>query len=54
MSIWYEIKDKEDIDFSGDGKEVHILYHKDRQGNYYVSVPTDFLRKLLEQNGGVK
>lgn len=48
MSVWYDIDDKEDVDLSHDGKEVHILFNHDRTGNYYVSVPVKMLKKLLE------
>lgn len=49
MSIWYEITDEEDIDFSEDGKEMHILYDNDNTGNYYVSVSVELLKAKLKE-----
>jgi hypothetical protein len=48
MSIWYEVKDADDVDFSLDGKEIDILFKTDKQGNHYVSVPVEIIRKLLD------
>lgn len=48
MSIWYEIKNIDDVEVSEDGKEIDVLYNNDLQGNYYVSIPIDFARKVLK------
>lgn len=48
MSIWYEVKNKEDVSISEDGKTVEILFKSDNQGNYYVDVPIDFLEQEIE------
>ncbi len=39
MNIWYNIKDKEDISLSDDGKELHVNFDSDFNGNKYVSIP---------------
>ena len=49
MSVWYDIKNKEDVDLSEDRTEVHVLYKSDKSGNHYVSIPTEFLQELLGQ-----
>jgi hypothetical protein len=49
MSIWYEVKNAEDVDLSLDGKDVDILFKTDNQGNHYVSVPIEIIRKLLNE-----
>jgi hypothetical protein len=48
MSFWTDVK-KEDIDMSDDGKEIHILYKFDDQGNYYISVKTEDIKKMLQE-----
>lgn len=47
MSIWYEVKDPENIDLSEDGKSVQILYNEDYNGNCYVEVPVELLTRLF-------
>ena len=51
MSFWHEIEDKEDVDTSEDFTELHILYKYDLQGNYYVSVPVEFVLEALGVEG---
>ena len=53
MSVWYEIKDIEDIDISLDGEELHILFDSDDTGNNYVSVPVEMVEKVLAAHKGV-
>ena len=48
MSTWYDITDSDDIDFSGDGKEMHVLYDYDEWGNKYVSIPVEMVREKLK------
>lgn len=47
MSEWYEVNDPEDVDFSLDGKSIHILYKTNRNGNCYVEVPVDLIENIL-------
>lgn len=49
MSIWYEIENPDDIDFSEDGEEMHILFYEDTSGNHYVSIPVKLVREKLEE-----
>lgn len=48
MSTWYEV-DKDDIDFSNDKKDMHILYYHDNGGSYYVSVPVEMIKEKLAE-----
>jgi len=47
MSIWHEIKKQEDVSF--DGAWIDILYKSDSQGNHYITVPVEFIKKLLDE-----
>jgi hypothetical protein len=49
MSTWYDVE-KDDIDFSDDGKEIHILFDQDNFGAIYVSVKTQDIRDLLKES----
>lgn len=49
MSLWYEPK-KEDIDFSDDGKDMHIWLCSDDCGNVYASVDVCLLKELIKEN----
>ncbi len=48
MSFWYD-KEKEDISFSNDGKELHIYLDSDNNGAIYASVKVEDVRKSLEE-----
>jgi len=50
MSLWWEVKDPDDIDLGLDG-ELHILFDHDYNGAKYVSIPVSLfphIRKLIE------
>jgi len=47
MSLWYEIKNKDDVELSEDGTEVDVLFNSDGFGNQYISIPVEFLVELL-------
>ncbi len=49
MSIWYEIKDKKDLNLSDDKKDLHVLFDGDYNGNIYVSIPIEFIKEVLEK-----
>lgn len=48
MSLWYE-KEKEDISFSDDGKEMHIFLESDYSGAIYVSIKVSDVEESLEE-----
>ena len=48
MSIWIEIKDKDDVELSNDGKSVEVLYQTDDTGNYYIDIPIEFIKSLIK------
>jgi hypothetical protein len=48
MSIWYEIKDKEDINLSDDGKSLQINFDSDHNGNIWVEVPLELIDQLRQ------
>lgn len=50
MSIWYDIKDKEDVSLSDDGKSLQINFDSDHNGNIWVEVPLEFIDQLRELN----
>jgi hypothetical protein len=47
MSVWHEIKDKEDVSLSDDGKTIEVLFDGDDNGNIYVEIPVEFIRPLI-------
>ena len=48
MSIWYEIKDPDDIEISEDGKDFDVLFKDDFvNGNYYITIPIEMIKKRL-------
>jgi hypothetical protein len=49
MSIWYEIKDKEDVKLSEDGKTIDVNFTGDDNGNIYVEIPIEFLPSQFKQ-----
>jgi len=48
MSLWHE-KEKDDISFSDDGKEMHIHIEDDYSGAVYVSVMVSDVKELLKK-----
>ena len=49
MSIWYEIKDGSNVELSADGTTVEVLFNTDYNGNNYVDIPIEFIKKALEE-----
>ena len=49
MSIWYDIKDKEDLDFSLDGKDLHINFGVDQNGSHYVSISLEMIKEKIKE-----
>ena len=47
MSVWYDVE-KENIDFSENHEEIHILFDSDNYGNNYVSIKTKDIMELLK------
>ena len=50
MSVWYEIKDIEDIDMSRDGKEMEINFDSNEWGNVYVTIPIKLILEIIEKH----
>jgi len=50
MSIWYEIKDQEDVSVDDQGKWIDICFKTDSQGNHYVTVPIEFVKKAIAES----
>ena len=49
MSIWYDIKDSEDLSLSLDGKDLHVNFDGDHNGNIYVAIPLELIEPLLKK-----
>lgn len=47
MSEWFEVNDVDDISFSDDGKEIHVLFETNDFGNRYVSIPVSIIEEVL-------
>ena len=47
MSLWKKIKDEDDVELSEDGKTLEVLYDTDKQGNYYIEIPIEIVRKAM-------
>lgn len=43
MSVWYEIKDREDCNISEDGKMLQVNFDGDHNGNLWVEIPIKFI-----------
>ena len=50
MSNWIEIKKQEDVELSGDGKTIEVLYSSDEHGNNYIDIPIEFIKSVLQLN----
>jgi len=46
MSLWYEVKDIDDLDI--DGEDLNILFNTDYNGNCYVTVPIALIKEVLK------
>jgi hypothetical protein len=46
MSTWYEVKDKEDISISEDGKMLQVNFAGDDNGNIWVEIPLKFIEQI--------
>ena len=49
MSKWYEIKDKEDINISEDGKMLQVNFGGDNDGNLWVEIPIEFITDIIKK-----
>lgn len=47
MILWKKIKDQDDVELSEDGKTLEVLYDTDNQGNYYIEIPIEIIRKAM-------
>ena len=50
MSLWYEIKDQDDVSLSDDGKTIYVCFNGNHNGNIYVEIPVGFVIKAILQN----
>jgi hypothetical protein len=53
MSTWITIKKQEDVDISlaPFGDSIDVFLSDDQFGNNYVSIPVEFIIKVLKDNG---
>ena len=50
MSQWNEFNPKKDnISFSEDGKEMHILFESNYDGSVYLSIDVEDIRNALKE-----
>lgn len=50
MSLWYTIKDKEDVSLSLDGKSLDVCFSgDDHNGNIYVEIPIEYIKEALDK-----
>lgn len=49
MSMWYEIKDKDDVSLSEDGKSLQVNFDSNHNGNIWVEIPLEFIDRLRPQ-----
>ena len=59
MSYWHRVDEKEDVEISDDGIDIEILFLSDHQGNHYVEIPIELVKKViieheLKQNQKIK
>ena len=47
MSVWYTIKDPEDVDISLDGEFLDVLFSTDDFGNNYIEITIKFVEHCL-------
>lgn len=48
MSIWYEIKEQDDVELSDDKKTLEVCYEHDHNGNLYIDIPIEFVKHALD------
>ncbi len=48
MSIWYDIKNSEDVSLSEDGKSLQVCFDSDHNGNIWVDIPLELITPLLK------
>jgi len=47
MSIWHEVKDKDNIAISEDKETIEIMFREDCNGGNYVDIPIKFIEEIL-------
>lgn len=50
MSIRYPIKNIDDIELSEDGTEIEVLFKTDYNGDNYVDIPVEFVKKIINSH----
>jgi hypothetical protein len=53
MSEWFEIKAREDVEVSDDGKTLEVLFNTNEWGNQYVAIPIEFIMSAIVKNAMV-
>jgi hypothetical protein len=54
MSTWHNINGPSDVDFNGSDNTVEIYVGEDYGGAIYVSVPMDYILRVLPDNSDTK
>lgn len=54
MSTWHDINQQKDVEFNGDDNTIEIYVGEDYGGAIYVSVPMDYILKVLPDNSDIK
>lgn len=52
MSIWYKVKEQEDVELSVDGKTLDVCFLEDHNGGNYVEIPIEFVKKVMPDHFG--
>jgi len=54
MSTWHNIWDSDDVEFNKDDNTIEIFIDEDYGGAIYVSVPMDYILRVLPDNSDTK
>lgn len=48
MSIWHRVENQEDVELSEDGTTIDVWIASDKDGNQYIEIPVEYIKKALE------
>ncbi len=51
MSLWYEITDKDDVDYDAAFNSIDVSLDNDDFGCRYVTIPVEYIIEVLTKNG---
>ena len=54
MSTWHDIKNPDDVDFNESDNTVEIYIGDDYGGAIYVSIPMDYIVRVLPDNSDIE